>query len=58
MDGLGKLKDQITPHVNFSQRKMKEKLKCKGERTARSELEIELGMCVCVGECTYLCMCV
>ena len=53
------LKDRITPHVNFFQRIVKEELKCKRERSGRSEMEIELGMSVdvCVCLCVCVCMC-
>ena len=52
------LKDRITPHVNFFQRIVKEELKCKRERSGRSEMEIELGMSVDVCVCVCLCVCV
>ena len=52
-----KLKDRITPHVNFFQKDTKEKVKSKRERLGRDEVEIELGMCVDVCECTYVCVC-
>ena len=55
-----KLKDRITPHVNFSQRTKKEKSKCKSEQRARSEVEIELGggmrVCGCMNVFVYVCM--
>ena len=54
-DNVQKLKDRITPHVNFFQRIVKEELKCKRERSGRSEMEIELGMSVDV--CVFVCMC-
>ena len=51
------LKDRITPHVNFFRRIVKEELKCKRERSGRSEMEIELGMSVDVCVCVFVCMC-
>ena len=51
-----KLKDRITPHVNFFQKDTKEKVKCKWERLGRDEMEIGLGMSVDVCECTYVCV--
>ena len=41
-----------------SKRIRKEKVKCKWERLGRDEMEIKLGMCVDVCECTYMCVCV